>query len=211
MAEPLMPDPWSVLGLGPDATIEQARAARRRLAKQLHPDLHGASSPGERAELARRMTDVNRALAQVEATSSVEDPARQQRPNPVHPPADPIDRDSFTVAALPVEAFEALFLAAYGLGDILVADEPYALELYLVEPAPCFCQLTVVPEAGGSLVMVDVAPPAEDGTPPPPVELVRDLLVAELNQLSRGVAHPASPAPPAHPADQTKGRSSHHG
>jgi hypothetical protein len=211
MPEQLMPDPWSVLGLSPDATIEQARAARRLLAKQLHPDLHAGLSAGERTALTRRMTEVNRALAQVEATSSVEHPTPEQRPDPLHPPADPMDRDTFTVAALPVEAFEALFLAAYGLGDILVADEPYALELYLVEPAPCFCQLTIVPEAGGSMVLVDVAAPAEDGTPPPPVELVRDLLVAELNELSAGVTRQADHGQQADQAGQTKGRSSHHG
>jgi hypothetical protein len=195
-----MPDPWSVLGLGRDATVEQARSARRRLAKQLHPDVHAASSPTERAELARRMSEVNRALAEVEATSTGEGPAAngQRQAMSVHPPADLLDGDSFTVAALPVDAFEALFLAAYGLGDILVADEPYALELYLVEPAPCFCQLTIVPEAGGSIVTIDVAPPADEGVLPPPVEAVRDLLVAELNQLSGF-------------GDQPKGRSSHQG
>jgi hypothetical protein len=81
-----------------------------------------------------------------------------------------------------VEAFEALFLAAYGLGDILVADEPYLLELFLVEPAPCFCRLTLVPEAGGSLVTAEVSEACEMGPPPLAAEVV-DVLVAELNSL----------------------------
>ena len=80
---------------------------------------------------------------------------------------EPGDPDSFSVEMLPVEAFEALFVAAYGLGDILVADEPYLLELYLGEPA-CFCRLTLVPEAGGSLVTVEVGPAAESGAGPRP-------------------------------------------
>jgi hypothetical protein len=87
------------------------------------------------------------------------------------------------VELLPVEAFEALFLAAYGLGDILVTDEPYLLELYLTEPAPCFCRLTLVPEAGGSIVTVDVGPAAESGEAPTASAVV-EVLVAELNALA---------------------------
>jgi hypothetical protein len=93
-----------------------------------------------------------------------------------------LDDESFTVAALPVEAFEALFLVAYGLGDILVADEPYVLEVYLPEPAPCFCRLELVPEAGGSIVTLDIT--AAEGAAPPPVAAVRDTFIAELNRLA---------------------------
>ncbi len=237
-------DPWSILGLGPGSSLEDAKAARRRLAKQLHPDLHAGRPAGERAELARRMTLVNLALAELEAGAT--GPGKPERPSgpdagpawagatePSEPDAEPaprrksgpdearpgwwaepgvgrggagteqapagasprapgqepprsaaeaIDTDSFTVAALPVEAFEALFLVGYGLGDILVADEPYALEIYLAEPAPCFCQLSLVPVAGGSIVTVDLA--AAEGGDPPPDEAVRDLLVDELNRLA---------------------------
>jgi hypothetical protein len=123
------------------------------------------------------MIQVNLALAEVEAGPAHSTPA--DRP---HPPATVVDAGSFSLEALPVEAFEALFLIAYGLGDILVADEPYRLELYLPEPDPCFCQLELVPEAGASLVTVDVAP-AEDAELPP-VSAVRDLLVNELNALA---------------------------
>ena len=100
----------------------------------------------------------------------------------LHPAVAPLDADSIAVEALPAEAFEALFLVAYGLGEILVADEPYQMELYLAEPAPCFCRLTLVPVAGGSIVTLEVDP-AEDGEPPP-VEAVRDLLLAELDDLA---------------------------
>ena len=110
---------------------------------------------------------VNRALADIEAAR----------------PED--DGDTFAMACLPVEAFEALFLVAYGLGDILSSDEPYRLELFLPEPAPCFCRLTLAPEAGGSMVMVDVDPPS-DGVAPPPVAAVTAVLVAELNRLVPG-------------------------
>jgi hypothetical protein len=169
--------------------MDEARAARRRLAKQLHPDLHAARSAAERAELARRMTQVNLAVAALESGASPEPPSSPVPPDPpvpqeapVHPPAHPLEGDSLTVEALPAEAFEALFLVAYGLGEILVADEPYLMEAYLSEPAPCFCRLTLVPVAGGSIVTVDVEPAEDDE--PPPVLAVRDLLVAELDRLA---------------------------
>jgi len=218
-------DPCVVLGIAPDATLDQARAAWRRLAKEVHPDLHGERSVAEQAELAARMTLVNRALAQIEAehqASLSPDPAPDPAPAPARDgdvgwapgsaatrpttgapersvrdagglgqpggfarangPADP---DSFSVGWLPAEAFEALFLAAYGLGDILEADEPYLLELYLTEPEPCFCRLTLAPEAGGSLVTVDVSPAAETLLPPDSAAVI-EVLVAELNALVAG-------------------------
>jgi hypothetical protein len=182
MGEPrgTQPDPWAVLGLTPGASLQDARSARRRLAKRLHPDLHESADPAEAAVQARHMALVNQALAEVErlAAAAGTTAPRESR----HPPAVEVDGDSFSVGALPVEAFEALFLVAYGLGEILVAEEPYTLELYLLEPAPCFCQLMLVPEAGGSLVTVDVTP--AEGSQAPPAEAVRDRLVAELNGLA---------------------------
>jgi len=170
------PDPWTVLGLPAGASLAQARAARRRLAKRLHPDLYSGDSREERAARSAQMIMVNRALADISAAPSAIERA---------PTAEPVDSDSFAVECLPVEAYEALFLVAYGLGDILSSDEPYRLELYLTEPAPCFCLLTLAPEAGGSLVMLDVEPPG-DATAGPPPAAVRDLLVAELNRLAPG-------------------------
>ncbi len=148
-------DPWTVLGLPPGATVREARAARRRLAKRFHPDLGSASGTD--------MVLVNQAVAAIEAAGE---------------PAAP-EGDSFSVDALPVEAFEALFLVAYGLGEILVADEPYTLEFYLPEPLACFCVLSLVPEAGGSIVTIDVS--GAEGSEAPPVSEVRDLLAAELD------------------------------
>jgi hypothetical protein len=211
-----MADPWAVLGLGPSSSLDQARAARRRLAKELHPDLHSGRPAAERAELARRMTQVNLAVAELEAAVPVErrgsdpggaggagrapgagqagtggpvSPAPGPRTRPRGPEGDrprpaatAVDSDSFALDALPVEAFEAVFLAGYALGEVLVADEPYALELYLPGPAPCFCQLSLVPEAGGSMVSLDLAP--AEGVDPPDVPAVRDLLVSELNDLA---------------------------
>lgn len=180
-------DPCTVLGLPVGSSIDDARAARRRLAKQLHPDLHGRASAEQRAAMAARMALINQAVTEVEAgDADPAPPARGSRhtdPDGPHPAAAAIDAETFAVGCLPAEAFEALFLVAYGIGDILEADEPYRLELYLTDPAPCFCQLTLVPEAGGSIVMLDVSPPA-DADAGPPAASVRDVFVSELNRLA---------------------------
>jgi hypothetical protein len=118
------------------------------------------------------MVLVNRAVAEVETQA--------------WKVAERLEGDTFTVAALPVEAFEALFVVGYGLGEILVADEPYNLELYLAEPLACFCALSLVPEAGGSIVTIEVT--GADGGEAPPVGAVRDVLIAELAAVAAGAA-----------------------
>ena len=55
-----MKDPYSVLGVSPDASDEEIKTAYRRLAKQYHPDLN----PGDE-EAARRMNEVNAAYDQI--------------------------------------------------------------------------------------------------------------------------------------------------
>jgi hypothetical protein len=189
-------DPWTILGLVPGSSLADARAARRRLAKELHPDLQAGRPVAETAALAARMTEVNLALAAIELDASSQAPASPAAPAPAGPTtpieADPATHvppaphdDTFSIDRLPAEAFEALFLAASALGDVLVADEPYLMELYLLEPAPCFCRVTLVPEAGGSIVTVDVSP-AHDGGIAPDTAAVVDVLIAELNALVIG-------------------------
>ena len=53
-------DPYSVLGVSPDASDEEIKRAYRRLAKKYHPDLN----PGDR-EAARKMQEVNAAYEQI--------------------------------------------------------------------------------------------------------------------------------------------------
>ena len=52
----------------------------------------------------------------------------------------------------------ALLVGTSWMGEVLVDDPPYLLEVHLVEPAPCWCRLDLLPEAGGSTVMLTVAP-----------------------------------------------------
>ncbi len=186
-----MPDPFAVLGLPPTADLAAVRAARRRLAKEAHPD-HG----GDEA----RMREINRAFDQavkallrppVPVTSgdtagapetsgsrSARDRERMRRGTRW------VDQDapSFSVDVLPVEAFEALLVVANWAGQVLVDDPPYVLEVHLYDPADCWCRLDLLPEAGATMVTVTVA--GVGGQPPPSAEDVRDLWIAMLHELS---------------------------
>ena len=88
---------------------------------------------------------------------------------------------SFTIDALPAESFEALLVVTSWMGEVLVDDPPYVLEVHLTEPSPCWCRLDLVPDAGGSTVSLTVA--GIDGATTPDPESVRDLWVANLNRL----------------------------
>ena len=55
------------------------------------------------------------------------------------------DVASFTIEALPAEAFEALLIVATWLGEVLVDDPPYQLDVALAEPFDCWCRLDLVP------------------------------------------------------------------
>jgi hypothetical protein len=174
-------DPFEVLGVSRSASVEEVRAARRLLARAAHPD-HGGT--------AQRMTEINVAfdavighLTRRRPIEGEAAPERYQSAAPGRPATRGLQRDepSFTMDALPAEAFEALLMAAAILGDVLVDDPPYLLEALVREPAPCWCRLTLVPDAGGSTVTLVVAA-YEDATAPD-VEDVRDVWVTTLNGL----------------------------
>ena len=167
-----MDDPRAVLGVGPDATDAQIRRARRRLARQLHPDLHG---DGTRAEAERRMAQVNRAFDALRAGATAPPAAPGPEPSASGTLAAP---DAFAIEALPVDAFEATLLAAVELGDVVRAEEPYLLAVLLDDPGPCQCLLELAPDAGGTTVTIDLAP-RHFGSPPT-VQAVRDAFVAEI-------------------------------
>lgn len=173
-----MDDPRTVLGVGPDATGAQLRRARRRLAKELHPDLHDDRT---RAEAGRRMAQVNRAFDQLHgalATAAV----AEHGPSPPAPPdpAAPLAADAFAIEALPVDAYEATLLAAVELGDVIRAEEPYLLAVLLDHPGPAQCLLELAPDAGGTTVTIDLGP-RHFGTVPT-LQAVRDAFVAEIGR-----------------------------
>ena len=113
-----------------------------------------------------------------------EPPAEAPAPGPRPGGRPRVERDdpSFVIEALPAEAFEALLVVASWIGEVLVDEPPYLLEVHLYEPGECWCRLELLPEAGASTVMLTVA--GLEGVAPP-VEDVRDLWVANLNALGR--------------------------
>ena len=171
-------DPFAVLGVRRDATLDEVRIARRKLAAEFHPD-HGGDPV--------RMGEINVAFEAVIAQMS----SRSGMPPSPPPAAQPSggrrypgvqhDAPSFTVDTLPVDAFEALLIVTSWMGEVLVDDPPYVLEVHLTEPSPCWCRLDLVPDAGSTTVTLTVA--SIDGTPAPDIEAVRDLWVANLNRL----------------------------
>ena len=190
-------DPFAVLGLGRDASLDDVRAARRRLAFDVHPDRAG----GDAAAMQRVNAAFEACVAHLTGRRPLDPPAppkqttSYRRPDPApSPPAGrpgrrprhvEHDAPSFTVDALPAETFEALLVVVSWIGEVLDDDPPYVLECHLVEPAPCWCRLEIVPDAGGSTVSITVA--GTDSSLPEPgfVEQVRDVWVEQLNQLGR--------------------------
>jgi hypothetical protein len=62
-------DPFQVLGLGPDATLAEARAAYRRLAELFHPDRLRGLRQEVQAEGAQRMREATEAMRTIRARS----------------------------------------------------------------------------------------------------------------------------------------------
>jgi hypothetical protein len=190
-------DPFAVLGLPPTATLDQVREARRRLAFELHPDHGGDVVAMQNLNVAfsacvvairNRRTTTPGAPATPPATAPPVRPGRRPAPRRRHVEQD---MPSFTIDALPAEAFEALLVVASWIGEVLDDDPPYLLECHLHEPVPCWCRLDLVPDAGGSTVSLTVASGEQvsdsDGPEPRTVsaEEVRDLWVEQLNRLGR--------------------------
>lgn len=90
------------------------------------------------------------------------------------------DVPSFVIDALPAEAFEALLIVTTWIGEVLLDDPPYLLEVHLHEPVECWCRLDIVPDAGASTISLTVA--AVGGITAPLVDDVRDVWVHHLNQ-----------------------------
>ena len=174
-------DPYSVLGVAREATAVELAEARRQLAKSLHPDLGGDAAAMQAVNLAydeaiRRLQVVD------EPSPEPEPPVPPRQAYTGVPKSVRYDWPSFTLGVLPAEAFEALLLAGGILGQVLVDDPPYLLEVLFNEPVPCWCRLDMVPDAGATTVSLTVAGIEGDVAPDP--EFIRDLWVATLNELS---------------------------
>ena len=67
------------------------------------------------------------------------------------------DVASFVIEALPVEAFEALLVVTSWIGEVIVDEPPYQLDVVLTDPLHCWCRLDLVPDAGASTVGITIA------------------------------------------------------
>ena len=176
-------DPFALLGLAAGASEEAIVDARRRLAKDAHPDTGGSVEAMQQLNEA-----VERALAVVRSPTVPTPPSAgsqhraSSRPAPPRPPQRARhDHPSFTIEVLPVEAFEGLLVVASWLGDVIHDDPPYLLEVALTPPIRGWCRLELVPDAGASTVSLAVAP--EPGYPAPDLDEVRDAWIDGLNRL----------------------------
>jgi hypothetical protein len=175
--------PLDVLGLADGASADDIAAARRRLARLHHPDRGGST------ETMARINDAHdAALAEMSVsapTARTEQPAPAPRPPAARRVGPWVDRDesSFVVGALPVDAFELLLLAVAAVGEAVDDEPPYALLAHLYEPSECIVRFTLVPDAGSSTVGIAVAHLEGAHWPPPSAEAVRDVIVAEINEL----------------------------
>ncbi len=181
-------DPYELLGVAPSATLAELSTARRRLAKHLHPD-RGGDETAMQALNAAYVEAARRTEARGASPTQpvVESPAPSgSSANAARPRRRPIrgvqhDAPSFTIDVLPAEAYEALVVVTSWMGEVLVDDPPYLLEVFLHDPSPCWCRLDLVPDAGATTVSLMVA--ALEGDPAPDIDDVRDVWVANLNRL----------------------------
>lgn len=167
--------PYEVLGVTPDATLDELAAARRRRALTLHPDVGGDETAMQALNQA-----YEDAVAQLSAPPPVEPPPPSARRRRTTRGVE-YDSPSFTIDVLPAEAFDALLVVCSWMGEVLVDDPPYVLEAFLQDPSPCWCRLDLVPDAGATTVSLMVA--GVDDAPTPDPESVRDEWVANLNRL----------------------------
>ena len=70
----MVPDPYKVLGVSPDASDDEIKRAYRRLAKKYHPDMN----PGD-PEAARKMNEINAAYDQIKNPEKARQETYQQQ------------------------------------------------------------------------------------------------------------------------------------
>lgn len=210
-------DPFRALGLSRgQADADAVRRARRRLARENHPDIGGDLDAMRAVNAA-----ATAALAELDAASSTGGAERTQRranapmsssgpdgghsstqrgattPGGAtggddhagpkdHVAATRVDRCSFTIEVLPVDAHEVLCVAASWVGEIVDDDPPYLLDVDMHDPLRAWCRLELVPDAGATTVSLAVsATYGADGllVPTPHVDEVRDVWVDVINRL----------------------------
>jgi hypothetical protein len=169
-------DARRILGLADDAGADEVHAARRRLAKRSHPDVDGGDTE------TMRLLNVAAEVVLQELRAAV-GPDNDTAPRGATGLRVDSDVASFVVEALPAVAFEALLVVTSWIGEVVVDEPPYQLDVLLLDPLRCWCRLDLVPDAGSSTVSLTIAALPEE--PLPHIDDVRDLWVDSLNHLGR--------------------------
>jgi hypothetical protein len=178
----------AILGVTHEASRDDIVAARRRLARSLHPDAGGSHVEMARVNEAFRILLAVRAerstdevahgkvshAHDVDDGTSVDVESRRHRPERIFR-----DAPSFVVNALPVEAFEVLLVAAANLGEVVDEDPPYLLEVLVRDPGPLWCRFELFPDAGSTTVSLSCD--VEPGYRVYSVEEIRDLWITTIN------------------------------
>ncbi len=151
------------------------------LARAAHPDTGGSVEAMQRLNAA-----ADAALAEIGAAPPpppVTSRSRRRRNRPTTPGGGVRhDHPSFTIEALPAEAFEGLLVAAATIGEVVDDDPPYLLEVIMADPVAAWCRLELVPDAGAATVSITTA--RVPGHPTPDVLEVRDGWIDALNRLN---------------------------
>ena len=176
-------DPYALLRIDSDADAAAIHEARRSLAKERHPDAGGSVAAMQELNAAADAALAALAERSGRPASTTTDRSRSGRRRRSSPPTGGgvrHDHPSFTIEALPVDAFEGLLVVAAELGELADDDPPYLLEVLMSAP-PAWCRLELVPDAGSSTVSITTA--RVPGHPTPDVDDVRDTWVRALNRL----------------------------
>ena len=144
-------------------------ASQRALMKTSHPDVGGSHSA---------FLEVTRA-----AQILYEGKATQKQISDASYDVSKSDHPSFTIDVLPVEAYEYIYVAANVLGQLAEEDPPYSLQVLLNEPQHCWCSISIVPEAGGSIVSIAVHNADDSQQRAFNLEAIRDAWVNTINEV----------------------------
>ena len=150
------------------------RQAKRALLFQSHPDHVANNSPANNVSVDAVLAAYELLLSTLAGDVSVVkaiDPKFTR------------DLPSFTIGALPVDAYHLLFVAAHELGEVVEEDEPYFLVVRMTPPCECWCEIDIVPDAGASTVSLSATQFSEATGAPVDILFVRDLWIHTINGL----------------------------
>lgn len=147
----------------------EIEAGHRALMKTAHPDVGGSHTAFLEATRAMQIL-LRKEQFHKPSTDSFFDGSKSDHP-------------SFSIDVLPVEAYEYIYLAANVLGQVADEEPPYSLQVLLNEPMHCWCFISVVPEAGGSMVSISIHNADDNRNRNFNLEEIRDAWVHTINEV----------------------------